>query len=56
MATTSKHKTMQKKIYQCRSCKLFYKEEKWAEKCERWCQEHGSCNFRIIKHAVLEKK
>ena len=27
-------------------------ESNWAEKFERLCREHKSCNLEIIKHAV----
>lgn len=40
------------KVYQCEECKLFYKEEKIAQECEKWCKEHKSCNLEIIKQAV----
>lgn len=39
-------------LYQCPECGLKYKEKEWAEKCERWCKKHKSCNLEITKHAV----
>ncbi|MEM0476568.1 MAG: hypothetical protein QW367_02940 [Candidatus Aenigmatarchaeota archaeon] len=38
--------------YQCEECRLFYKSEEFAKKCEEWCKKHRSCNLEIIKHAV----
>ena len=38
--------------YQCDECKMLYTTYKWAEKCEKWCREHGTCNVEIMKHAV----
>ena len=38
--------------YQCKECKLIYKEREWAEKCEEWCKKYKSCNLEITKHAV----
>jgi len=41
-----------KEHFECRECKFLYKEKEWAEKCEKWCKEHHSCNMEITKHAV----
>ncbi len=41
-----------KKYFTCGECGFSYAEERWAEKCERWCKEHKSCNLEIIKYAV----
>lgn len=38
--------------YQCGECGMQYAEKEWAEKCEAWCKEHGSCNLEITSHAV----
>jgi len=35
----------------CGDCGLAYEERGWAEKCERWCLEHHSCNLAITAHA-----
>jgi len=40
------------KLYKCPECGFWYKEKKWAEKCQAWCKEHKSCNLEIIKHAI----
>jgi len=40
------------KLWMCQVCSFYYKTEKLAEKCERWCTENQSCNLDIIKHAV----
>jgi hypothetical protein len=39
-------------LYECKECKLLYREESWAQKCEEWCKEDKSCNLRITAHAV----
>ncbi len=41
-----------KQYYQCEECGLVYLDKELAEKCERWCAAHKSCNLEIIKHAV----
>lgn len=41
-----------KVYYQCEICKFHYKEKKWAEKCEVWCDENHSCNIDVVKYAV----
>ena len=41
-----------KAYYQCENCKFFYKEKSWAEKCEKWCDEKGSCNVEVVRYAV----
>jgi len=41
-----------KTYYQCEICKFYYKEKKWAEKCEAWCDEKHSCNIDVVKYAV----
>jgi len=40
------------KIFQCKECKMFYKDKKLAKKCEEWCRKHKSCNIEIIKHSI----
>jgi len=40
------------KYYQCKICKLKYKEKHLAEKCQDWCIKHNSCNLEIIKKSV----
>lgn len=40
------------KKYQCPVCKLWYKEKRWAKKCEKWCKKHKSCNLRITKNSI----
>lgn len=39
-------------LYLCEECGLLYNESTWAEKCEKWCREHNSCNMEITQHAV----
>ncbi len=40
------------KYYQCNECKFIYKYKKIAEKCQKWCKEHHSCNLEIIKYTI----
>lgn len=40
-----------RETYECSVCKLKYDEKAWADKCEKWCTEHQSCNLDIIKHS-----
>ena len=40
------------KYYQCEICKFYYKEKKWAEKCEDFCKKYKSCSLEITKHSV----
>ncbi len=42
-------------LYECEECLLKYKEEKIAEKCEKWCKKNKSCNIKITKYAVKDK-
>ena len=49
--------TKNKALYECEECKTKYKEDTWANKCEKWCRETKSCNLEIIKYASsLEEK
>jgi len=41
-----------KTYYQCEICKFYYKEKKWAKKCEAFCKKHKSCSLEITKHSV----
>lgn len=41
-----------KELYQCEECSFKYEDNIWAEKCEKWCKEHKSCNIEITSHAV----
>ena len=43
-----------KKYYKCEQCGLVYSDKEMAERCQRWCSEHKSCNLEIIKHAVKD--
>lgn len=43
-----------KKYYQCEECGLVYTDKEIAERCQKWCVEHKSCNLDIIKHAVQD--
>lgn len=49
----SPQKNLNKKnLFECPECHLFYKEKKWADKCEKWCKKHKSCNLKIATHAI----
>lgn len=39
-------------VYVCEECGFAYKEREWAEKCQKWCRQHQSCNLEITEHAV----
>jgi hypothetical protein len=41
--------------YVCEACKFRYKDKSWAEKCQKWCEAHNSCNLEITKHAIKEE-
>ncbi len=43
---------MIKRLYQCKKCKLFYKDKEIAKQCEEYCKSHKSCSLLITKHAV----
>ncbi|MDO8740753.1 MAG: hypothetical protein Q7J54_04260 [Candidatus Woesearchaeota archaeon] len=43
-----------KPYYVCEECSFAYEGKKWAEKCQKWCKEHHSCNTGIAKHAVMK--
>ena len=42
--------------YQCDDCRLKYKEKNIAEKCEKWCKKHHSCNLQITKNAINKEE
>ncbi len=46
-------KLVSKNAYKCEECNLLYSERKWAERCEKWCAKHSTCNLQIIRHAVM---
>ena len=41
-----------KEYFECRECNFLYDDAGLAEKCEKWCREHHSCNIEITKHAI----
>ena len=48
-----------KKYYKCELCGLVYSEKEWAEKCEKFCEEHKGCNIcnmDVTEHAVEIKE
>ncbi|MBW2985406.1 hypothetical protein KY313_02010 [Candidatus Woesearchaeota archaeon] len=40
------------KLYICGECGFKYKDKEIADMCEKWCNEHKSCNIAISKYAV----
>jgi len=38
--------------FECEACSFLYKEKKWADKCEAYCNNHHSCSLEITRHAV----
>lgn len=49
---TGKARTKGEKQYKCNLCGFSYNEKQWAEKCQRWCSQHHSCNLSITRHAI----
>ena len=43
---------MVNKLYQCKECKLYYKDKELAKKCEDFCKKYHACSLEITKHAV----
>ncbi len=41
-----------KTLYICEECNFTYEQKEWAEKCQRWCEQHHSCNLEIIQHGA----
>ena len=40
------------KYFICEECSLAYNDKKQAEKCQKWCKKHHSCNMSITKYVV----
>ncbi len=40
------------KYYICEECRFKYKDKELAQKCEKWCKKHKSCNLNITKYAI----
>lgn len=36
----------------CPVCGLCYPTQEIADACKAWCDEHGTCNIEITKHAL----
>lgn len=47
-----KEKIGDKTYYQCETCKFYYADKEWADKCQTWCETHRSCNINITKNVV----
>jgi len=47
--------TKNQDLFICEDCKLAYKEETWATKCEKWCKKHKTCNLEITKHSTVKE-
>ena len=45
-----------KNFYQCEACGFLYSTQELAERCEKWCREHKSCNLEIIKLGIPPEK
>ncbi len=37
--------------YKCEECGFHYNDRKWAERCQKWCIRHKSCNIEITAHS-----
>jgi len=35
---------------------MYYKEKKWAEKCEEFCKKYNACSIEITKQALNPKE
>ena len=44
--------SMKIQIYDCVICKMKFKDQDWANKCQSWCKEYKSCNTDITKRAI----
>ena len=44
--------SMKIQIYDCGICKMKFKDQDWANKCQSWCKEHKSCSADITKYAI----
>ena len=42
----------QKKYFRCEECNFYYKDERWAEKCENFCRKNKSCSLEITRQAI----
>jgi hypothetical protein len=40
----------------CEICGFRYEDKFWAEKCQKYCEEHHACSLEITSHAIKEKK
>jgi len=38
--------------YVCEECGFAYEQKEWAEKCQKWCRQHQSCNLEITQHGA----
>ena len=43
------------KLWICDVCNFAYKEKKWAQKCEDFCNKNRQCSLEITKHAIQLK-
>ena len=39
-------------VYKCEKCGWLYKDRIIAEKCQKWCEKHKSCNLKYQKYAI----
>ena len=38
--------------YQCEECGFYYKDKKYAKRCEEFCDKYKSCSIEITKHSI----
>ncbi len=43
-------------LFRCEECGLHYYERAIAERCERWCRQHGTCNIEITAEAMENRE
>ncbi|MEX2017297.1 MAG: hypothetical protein WD876_02390 [Candidatus Pacearchaeota archaeon] len=43
-------------VFKCEKCGWLYRYRGMAEKCQRWCEKHKSCNLEYAKFAIKLNK
>lgn len=41
-------------VYLCEACGFGYKDLENAERCEQYCDTHGSCSLEIMQKAIYK--
>ena len=49
---TTKTEFNGEEAYQCDECRMHYKNQKTAEKCEEYCRENSMCNSEITAKSM----